>query len=65
MRKLMEKKIDPPFVPEKGQLAEMKFFNKKQSPQDLVDTVVPQAKQKKVNAHQDAFKDFDQSNRKK
>jgi hypothetical protein len=55
--------MEPPFLPDKSSLLDMKFFNKKQSPQDLLDTVVPQQKAKKVEKNQEAFKDFDSHNR--
>jgi len=44
MRKLMRKELEPPFMPDRSSLLDLKFFNKKTSPQDLIDTVVPQAK---------------------
>lgn len=64
MRKLMSKQMEPPFLPDKSALLDLKFFNKKQSPQDLLDTVVPQQKARKVEKNQEAFKDFDSNNRK-
>jgi serum/glucocorticoid-regulated kinase 2 len=44
MRKLIKKEIPPPFTPDQSSLMDMKFFNKKTAPQDMTDTVIPQAK---------------------
>jgi len=41
-----------------------KYFNAKADQQHLVETYIPEGKQKKVERHQDAFKDFDTKKKK-
>lgn len=59
VKMLMEKKLDAPFKPDLGEGIDTKYFSSKAQEQSLAATVIPEAKVKKVERNQDAFKDFD------
>jgi len=59
IKKLQDKMMVPPFKPDLGEGIDTKYFSQKAQESSLAATVIPEAKVKKVERNQDAFKDFD------
>ncbi len=60
MDKLYLKALEPPFKPEiTADQFNLKYFNAQTDAKALAETIVPEAKAKKVEKLKDQFKDFD------